>query len=166
MTINQTAAAIHSIKTRGHRLVANLNNGECCATCRHTKLNEKLCALSDKLMFRCMCNAEGWRQIGTVPILGNTKSTKTNLVQVSTPDFRTPSLAIQWQLKHSYTRCYIKNVLFYTVIVYTLKNGPLTVACAFRKTEHHTAWITRHSTSIRLFEMVLRIRHKWSALCM
>jgi len=59
VSINQTVAAIHSIKTRGPRRTANLNNGECYATCRHTKLNKKkLCALSDKLMFRCMCNAE------------------------------------------------------------------------------------------------------------
>ena len=151
---------MHSTKTRGRRLTANLNNGGCCATCRHTKLNEKLCALLDTLMFRCMCNAERWRQIGTVPKIGNTKSIKTNLEQVSTPDFRTPSLAIQWQLKHPYTRFYIKNFLLYTVIVHTLKNGQLTVACAFRKTEHHTAWITRHLTSIRLCEMVLRMRHK------
>jgi len=105
VSINQTARAIHSIKTCGPRITANVNNGECCATCRHTKLNEKLCALPDKLMFRCMCNAERWRQIGTVLIIGKTISTKTNLEQVSKPDFRAPSLAIQWQLKHSYTRC-------------------------------------------------------------
>ena len=68
-----------------------------------------------------------------------------------TLDFRTPSLAIQWQLKHSYTRCYISKVLFYNVIVHTLKNSPLTLASACTKTEHHTAWITSHLTSIRLF---------------
>jgi hypothetical protein len=143
----------------GPRLTANLKSGECCATCLHTKLSEKWCALSDKLIFRWMCNAERWRLIGTVPVIRNTKSPKSNLEGVSTPDFRTPSLAIQWQLQHSHIRCYIKNVLFYTVIVHTLKNGPLRLACALSKTEHHTAWITRHLTSIRLFEMVLRMHH-------